>query len=565
MVEEPTPQSPLVAQAEAWGNANARFLYEVYSRWQVDGVWPEVEDLGRQGLREKWDFDAFSLGESIPLPLGRRERGPEERISLRLRALSFIPPAWPLMHDVVKAIIKCAKLYVEAAGKPQFRSEQLTEVLGFDSRRAAQVGELLLIEHWIFGGGGGSHDEPWWRDLNRSCRFLTGVENPDNYFRVEDERRWANHGAPFNPLMDGPIGDELPVEYAPAPQDLSMAPPPMPATRAPTTPARATPQSGAAIAASGLAATSATDEVPSVFISYAHKDKALARAFADGLEAADLQVWIDDNELLAGDSIIEQIAKAVADIDFFCALVSDASHESKWCQQELNLAMTQGLVREGAKVIPLRVGHVTMPASIIDRLYVQLDPGNVSSAVERIVRDVRKHRERRRTLGDTAATQEEPEESEQAMLDEAPPDDRDASVAGEPIRIVGLVAEGVGTPRRDCTTGSELYIVPLRLNREPSALWTEQFLHYWEHPPRSTSKHRRGIASVQGDSIVLDGTTLDELQHYHLATLRLAIECANSEEQRIEEERRREEAQHAALADEHRRRIAELDDELQSE
>jgi hypothetical protein len=303
-----------------------------------------------------------------------------------------------------------------------------------------------------------------------------------------------------------------------------------------------------------------------VFISYAHEDKALARAFADGLEAAGLRVWIDDNELLAGDSIIEQIAKAVADIDFFCALVSNASQESKWCQQELSLAMTHGLGREGAKVIPLRVGEVTMPASIIDRLYIPLDPEDVSSAVQRIVRDVHKHRERRRRLGDKAATQEEPQESEGVVPEEAPSHDRDASAAGEPIRIVGLLAEGVGTPRRDGTPRGELlYVVPLRLNREPSASWTEQFIHYWEHPPRSTTKHRPGIASVQGDRIVLDGTTLDELQHYHLATLKLVIERANSEELRIEEERLRQEERHAALLDEHRRRIAELADELQSE
>jgi hypothetical protein len=65
---------------------------------------------------------------------------------------------------------------------------------------------------------------------------------------------------------------------------------------------------------------SATDDHPSVFISYAHEDQGLARAIAAGLEERGLRVWVDENELQPGDSIIEQISTAVAGVDFFCAL-----------------------------------------------------------------------------------------------------------------------------------------------------------------------------------------------------------------------------------------------------
>lgn len=408
MVDPPVSLSPAIAQADAWGNANARFLLEVFARWQVDRAWPDAEDLGRQGLRERWDFDAFELADTIPAPLGRHERGADDRIILRLRALSFIPPAWPLVQDVVRVIIYAAKLYVEEPGKPQLRSRQLAELLALDSRRAAEISELLLNERWMFGSGGGDHDGEWWRELHSSCRYLIGVTSPADYFRVEDERNWANYGVPTNPLLDLPIGDAMPVlsprspVHAVSPGATVVAPHPRQSAE------REQP-----------AATSATDEVPSVFISYAHEDKDLARALADGLEAAGLRVWIDDNELLAGDSIIEQIAQAVADIDFFCALVSDASRESKWCQKELSLAMTSGLIREGAKVIPLRVGDVAMPDSIIDKLYVPLDADDVSATVERIVRDVYRHRARRRQLGDKAATQQAARETEALALGEA--------------------------------------------------------------------------------------------------------------------------------------------------
>lgn len=39
--------------------------------------------------------------------------------------------------------------------------------------------------------------------------------------------------------------------------------------------------------------------------------------------------------------------------------------------------------------------------------------------------------------------------------------------------------------------------------------------------------HRRGIASVSGDRIVLDGTTVDEIERYHAETLRHVIREVN--------------------------------------
>lgn len=39
--------------------------------------------------------------------------------------------------------------------------------------------------------------------------------------------------------------------------------------------------------------------------------------------------------------------------------------------------------------------------------------------------------------------------------------------------------------------------------------------------------HRPGIARVEGDRIILDGTTIEEVERYHLKTLKLAVERAN--------------------------------------
>jgi hypothetical protein len=98
------------------------------------------------------------------------------------------------------------------------------------------------------------------------------------------------------------------------------------------------------------------------------------------------------------------------------------------------------------------------------------------------------------------------------------------------VRILGVVVDEVTDPRLDGARGSALYRVPFRLSRRPSSEWVQLFLQSWEMPPRWTSMHRPGIANVVGDRIILDGTTIEEVQHYHKRTLTLCINEANKKE-----------------------------------
>jgi hypothetical protein len=111
------------------------------------------------------------------------------------------------------------------------------------------------------------------------------------------------------------------------------------------------------------------------------------------------------------------------------------------------------------------------------------------------------------------------------------------SEKNEPIRLLGVITDEVGQPRNDTRRGSALYVVPFRLSRKPTDIWARAFINAWEFPERFTSMHRPGIARVEGDKIILDGTTIEEVERYHLETLKLAIKRAN--EAAIDETARR--------------------------
>jgi TIR domain-containing protein len=123
----------------------------------------------------------------------------------------------------------------------------------------------------------------------------------------------------------------------------------------------------------------------------------------------------------------------------------------------------------------------------------------------------------------------------------------------DPIKIIGVIEDEIGHPRNDGTRGSALYEVPFKLSRTPPADWAELFIRNWNQPPQWTSMHRPGIAEVYRDRIVLNGTTMDEVQRYHRDTLKLALDETN----KIYSEHVARELQHERAAtkerDEHER------------
>lgn len=130
------------------------------------------------------------------------------------------------------------------------------------------------------------------------------------------------------------------------------------------------------------------------------------------------------------------------------------------------------------------------------------------------------------------------------------------------IYILGIITDEVTVPKMDGTAGSALYKVPFRLSRTPSALWRKLFINTWNHPPRFTTMHRPGIASVYGDKIILDGTTIEEIQKYHRDTLTLCVKEANQEKEKILNEEKRRDDLENKRKEEHYNKVRNLTDQI---
>ena len=105
------------------------------------------------------------------------------------------------------------------------------------------------------------------------------------------------------------------------------------------------------------------------FISHSTKDKPFVRKLAADLVSAGVRVWLDEQQILVGDSIPDKIAQGLAESDFFLIVVSKNSVESPWVKKELNNALVQEIERRKVTVFPIKLDEAKMPDSIGDKLY----------------------------------------------------------------------------------------------------------------------------------------------------------------------------------------------------
>ena len=286
--------------------------------------------------------------------------------------------------------------------------------------------------------------------------------------------------------------------------------------------------------------------------------KQWVRGLATRLRGDGVDVVLDQWELQPGDRLPAFMETAVREHDYVLIVCtphykqrSDARQGGVGYEGDI---MTGELLGQGneRKFIPLlRRGENTeaLPSWLAGKYYIDLREG---SDVERAYQDL---------LTTLLGTRVEPprlgappaDEGSRARRVGSGPR-RPAETKG-PIRILGVVVDEVTEPRLDGTRGSGLYRVPLRLSRCPSPEWAQLFEQTWDHPPRFTTMHRPGIVSVQEDRVILDGTTIEEVERYHRDTLVLVLEKVNLEIAELEEVQHRSAETERQRREEHRRSV----------
>src|SRR5688500_15790467 len=103
----------------------------------------------------------------------------------------------------------------------------------------------------------------------------------------------------------------------------------------------------------------------SIFLSHSHKDKRFARRLAGDLVRWGVRVWIDEAEILVGDSLIAKIRDGLDQMEYVGAILSPDAVASRWVQEELDVAMNQQIGGRRVKVLPLVCRRCELPGFLL--------------------------------------------------------------------------------------------------------------------------------------------------------------------------------------------------------
>lgn len=292
------------------------------------------------------------------------------------------------------------------------------------------------------------------------------------------------------------------------------------------------------------------------FISYSWEDeehKEWVRSFADSLLENGIEAILDQYDVSLGERLPYFMKQSVSNADYVLIICTPTYKEKaegrKGGVGYEGHIITGELFAKGneKKYIPvIRKGNTSnaLPVSLAGKLAVDLKDGpNYETNFNELVITLKGISKK--------PPVKEPVRGEKTRLKTLAHND-------EPIHILGIETEKVTMPKMDGSLGSALYKIPFKLSKRPSAVWVKLFVQAWNEPLAFSTLHRPGIASVYGDEIILDGTTLEEVKNVHKETLLICVEEANKQEKEYLEAEKKKKEKEDELRNKHLNNVYEM-------
>lgn len=132
------------------------------------------------------------------------------------------------------------------------------------------------------------------------------------------------------------------------------------------------------------------DSKASAFLCHSSADKEAARRLAIELAMRDVRPWIDEAEIRTGDSLIQKIEDGIAGSTCLVPVLSKNSVASRWCKEELRMALATQ-IKSGVKgVLPALLEDCELPGFLLEKAYADLRRwDHYDRAVDTLAADIR--------------------------------------------------------------------------------------------------------------------------------------------------------------------------------
>ena len=111
---------------------------------------------------------------------------------------------------------------------------------------------------------------------------------------------------------------------------------------------------------------------PDIFVSHSSRDKAAASQLSINLNLCAIDVWLDVWELEVGQSLTDEIAKAMEGSRFIAILITENYNTTVWTKTEYKKALAREQKEKRTVMLPLIVGEAQIPDFLEDKIYIDL-------------------------------------------------------------------------------------------------------------------------------------------------------------------------------------------------
>lgn len=129
-----------------------------------------------------------------------------------------------------------------------------------------------------------------------------------------------------------------------------------------------------------------------LFLSHTGADKIFVRTLKSKLNDRGVKdVWVDEAEIMIGDSLMKKIAEGVSRTRYFGVVLSPRSIKAPWVERELEIAMNREISSGEVTVLPLLYEKCDLPAFLSGKLYADFtSPNTFEASLDRLLDRLRR-------------------------------------------------------------------------------------------------------------------------------------------------------------------------------
>ncbi|QQX76454.1 MULTISPECIES: toll/interleukin-1 receptor domain-containing protein [Aequorivita] len=130
-----------------------------------------------------------------------------------------------------------------------------------------------------------------------------------------------------------------------------------------------------------------------IFLSHTSIDKPIVRKFKKLLEVQSFDVWLDEDSILIGDSILKSIERGLLMTDYVLLFISRRALESPWVEKEITAAITLEIEKKDNLILPIVIDDIELPLFLKDKKYIKFNK-NYKNCINEIISVIERNKKR---------------------------------------------------------------------------------------------------------------------------------------------------------------------------